>query len=311
MNSSKHELPTLDTLSQKMALRQTRKKISVVTSWPVPKTIKQVRSFLGFSGFYRRLLKNYAGIARPLNDLLVGISNKKDKRKRAVPFHWGESPQNASDELKRRLSSAPILAYADIIKNHTKSILLPPPVDLALCFIIRRTMWIVSFLMQVEVCVQVKIPYSQTRGFGTQMGSNRKQVAQRATIAHLSPMCQGRISFQKIQTHLSFNACSCYMKVSKGSNQKQQRKSGNTIFPIIRSIGIFLRRSRAANSLVGGPIWSKFELIHNIMHVLVTSKFEKDRININRDYVMIRFFRRSRAANSVVSGGICPKFKLV
>ena len=61
------------------------------------------------------------------------------------------------------------------------------------------------------------------------------------------------------------NACSCYMKVSKGSNQKQQRKSGNTIFPIIRSIGVFLRRSRAANSVVGGPIWPKFELIHNIM----------------------------------------------
>ena len=95
-------------------------------------------------------------------------------------------------------------------------------------------------------------------------------------------MCQGQISFQKIHTHPSFNACSCYMKVSKGSNQKQQRKSGNTIFPIIRSIGVFLRRSRAANSVVGGPIWPKFELIHNIMHVLVTSKFEKDRININR-----------------------------
>ena len=117
-----------------------------------------------------------------------------------------------------------------------------------------------------------------------------KQVAQRATIAHLSPMCQGQISFQKIRTHPSFNACSCYMKVSKGSNQKQQRKSGNTIFPIIRSIGVFLRRSRAANSVVGGPIWPKFELIHNIMHVLVTSKFEKDRININRDYVMTSIF---------------------
>ena len=110
-----------------------------------------------------------------------------------------------------------------------------------------------------------------------------KQVAQRATITHLSPMCQGQISFKKIQTHPSFNACSCYMKVSKGSNQKQQRKSGNPIFPIIRSIGVFLRCSRAANSIVCGPIWSKFELIHNIIHVLVTSKFEKDRININRD----------------------------
>ena len=118
----------------------------------------------------------------------------------------------------------------------------------------------------------------------------QKQVAQRATIAHLSPMCRGQISFKKIQTHPSFNACSCYMKVSKGSNQKQQRKSGNTIFPIIRSIGVFLRRSRAANSVVGGPTWPKFELIHNIIHVLVTSKFEKDRININRDYVMTLIF---------------------
>ena len=118
-------------------------------------------------------------------------------------------------------------------------------------------------------------------------------------------MCQGQISFKKNQTHPSFNACSCYMKVSKGSNQKQQRKSGNTIFPIIRSIGVFLRRSRAANSVVGGQIWPKFEVIHNIMHVFVTSKFEKDRININRDYVMTSIFRRS-----VVSGGICPKFKL-
>ena len=66
------------------------------------------------------------------------------------------------------------------------------------------------------------------------------QVAQRATIAHLSPMCQGQVSFQKIRTHPSFNACSCYMKVSKGSNQKQQRKSGNTIFPIISLWGYFL-----------------------------------------------------------------------
>ena len=53
-------------------------------------------------------------------------------------------------------------------------------------------------------------------------------------------------------------------------------------------MGVFLRRSRAANSVVGGPIWPKFELIHNIMHVLVTSKFENDRIN--GDYVMTSIF---------------------
>ena len=55
-------------------------------------------------------------------------------------------------------------------------------------------------------------------------------------------------------------------------------------FPHYKSMGVFLRRSRAANSVVGGLIWLK--LIHNIMHVLVTSKFEKDRINIYRGYMM-------------------------
>ena len=61
-------------------------------------------------------------------------------------------------------------------------------------------------------------------------------------------------------------------------------------FPHYKSMGVFLRCSRAANSVVGGPIWPKFEIIHNIMHVLVTSKFEKDRININGDYVMTSIF---------------------
>ena len=79
------------------------------------------------------------------------------------------------------------------------------------------------------------------------------------------------------------------MKVSKGSNQKQQRKSGNTILPIM-SMGVFLRRSRAANSVVGGPIWPKFELIQDIMHVLITCNFEKDRINSNGEKVVTSIF---------------------
>ena len=143
------------------------------------------------------------------------------------------------------------------------------------------------------------------------LSQNMKQVAQRAMIAHLSPICQGQISLPKIQTHPSFNACSCYMKVSKGSNQKQQSKCGNTIFPIIRSMGLFLRRLRAANSVVGGPIWPKFKLIHNIMHVLVPASLKKIGSISTEITWWHRFFRCSRAANSVVSGGICPKFKLI
>ena len=45
------------------------------------------------------------------------------------------------------------------------------------------------------------------------------------------------------------------------------------------------------------------------MHVLITCKFEKDRINSNGEKVVTSIFRRSRAANSIVSGGTWPKFK--
>ena len=92
---------------------------------------------------------------------------------------------------------------------------------------------------------------------------------------------------------------------------KNNTEKVETPFLHYKSMGVFLRCSRAANSVVGGSIRPKFELIQNIMHVLVISKFEKDRININGDYVMTSIFRRSRAANSVVSDGICPKFKLI
>ena len=76
----------------------------------------------------------------------------------------------------------------------------------------------------------------------------------------------------------------------KRIQSKTTEKKWKHHFPHYKSMGVFLRCSRAANSVVGGPFWPKFELIHNIMHVLVTSKFEKDRININRDYVMTSIF---------------------
>ena len=72
--------------------------------------------------------------------------------------------------------------------------------------------------------------------------------------------------------------------------KKTTEKKWKHHFPHYKSMGVFLRCSRAANSVVGGPIWPKFELIHNIMHVLANSKFEKDRININGDYVMTSIF---------------------
>ena len=63
-------------------------KIKALRSWPTPKSIKDVRKFLGFAGYYRRFCKGFSAIVRPLNDLLFGQSTKKQTKK--TVFKWEE-----------------------------------------------------------------------------------------------------------------------------------------------------------------------------------------------------------------------------
>ena len=65
----------------------------------------------------------------------------------------------------------------------------------------------------------------------------------------------------------------------KGSDQEKLRKSGDIVFPII-SLWVFFRRLRAANSAVGGPIRPKFELVQALMHVIVTCKYEYEKVRM-------------------------------
>ena len=78
-------------------------KLGGIKDWPIPTTVKQVRSFLGFGNFYRKFISHYSDLARPLNDL-----TKKDKK-----FEWTNDCQESFDTLKKRFTEEPVLLMPD------------------------------------------------------------------------------------------------------------------------------------------------------------------------------------------------------
>jgi hypothetical protein len=74
-------------------------KVKAVADWPTPRNLRELRGFLGFANFYRRFIKDFAKIARPLNDL-----TKKD-----VQWTWNGSQHRAFQTLKETFLQKPIL----------------------------------------------------------------------------------------------------------------------------------------------------------------------------------------------------------
>jgi hypothetical protein len=78
-------------------------KVKAVAEWPTPKNLRELRGFIGFANFYRRFIKDFSKICRPLHDL-----TKKD-----TPWKWDEEQKTAFEELRSRFTSSPVLAQWD------------------------------------------------------------------------------------------------------------------------------------------------------------------------------------------------------
>ena len=89
------------------------RKVEAVKTWAVPKTVTDVRSFLRLTNYYRRFIKDYAKVARPLNALISGENASKKKKM----IEWNSDCQRAFDELKKLCTSVPVLAYANYKGN--------------------------------------------------------------------------------------------------------------------------------------------------------------------------------------------------
>ena len=88
-------------------------KITKVSEWPVPQNVKEIQGFLGLAGYYRRFIKNYSTISKPLYELTGGPSRGKKSRKCTVSeWKWETAHQEAFDNLKEKLTSPCILGYA-------------------------------------------------------------------------------------------------------------------------------------------------------------------------------------------------------
>jgi hypothetical protein len=81
-------------------------KVQEVMDWKPPKSVHQIRSFLGLAGYYRRFISDFSRIAKPMTELL----------KKGVKFVWSEECDQAFHTLRKHLTSAPVLTQPDMSK---------------------------------------------------------------------------------------------------------------------------------------------------------------------------------------------------
>ena len=89
------------------------KKIEAVAKWPTPKTVYDIRSFLGFVGYYKRFIKNFSKITKPIREVITGLENQSKRTAKKTYIEWTEAADTAFEHLKAMCVSTPILVYPD------------------------------------------------------------------------------------------------------------------------------------------------------------------------------------------------------
>ena len=84
-----------------------KEKVDRVLSWLEPRNVKDVRKFLGLANYYRKFIKDFARLARPIN-----VLTRKDMK-----WRWEGAEQAAFDKLKKAFTMRPVLAAPDLDKE--------------------------------------------------------------------------------------------------------------------------------------------------------------------------------------------------
>ena len=94
-------------------------KVDKVWDWPIPKTSKEVHSFISLASYYHRFIPNFTKWSKPLNTLIVTPAHQAKvrcgemKKSKLTEFVWSKECQEGFDALKHALTTASVLAYPD------------------------------------------------------------------------------------------------------------------------------------------------------------------------------------------------------